>query len=95
MAEEMRSQERGSHEGENLRGEGKRLWSAFLSPLGLSSSHIAATLSHRIANPKSAIPQRELSVACYHSKNIKHFRQAENKIYIAQNSKSGKCYLTT
>ena len=41
---------------------------------------------HRIANPRSATPRKALSVACYHSKNINHFRQAENKIYIAQNS---------
>ena len=53
----------------------------------MSPSHIAATLSHRIANPRSAIPQRELSVACYHSKNINHFRRTKNNIYIAQNSK--------
>ena len=85
MAEEKRSQERGSVR-ETTQGEReKRLWSAFLSPLGLSPSHIVATLSHRIANPRSAVRQIALSVACYHNKNIKHFHQAENKNNITQN----------
>ena len=48
--------------------------------LWLSPSFIAATLLTGIANPRSAIPQRELSVASYHSKNINHFRQAKKHI---------------
>lgn len=62
MAEEKRGQESGRVR-ETTQGErGKRLWSAFLSPLGLSPSHIVATLSNGIANPRSAIQRIELIV---------------------------------
>lgn len=42
-------------------------------------SFIVATLLNRIANPRSAVRQKAVSGACYHNKNIKHFRQAENR----------------
>ncbi len=92
MAEEKRSQESGSLR-EKTQGErGKRLWSAFLSPLGLSPSIIVATLSHRIANPRSATPQKVLSVACYHSK--KHQPFPPSKKTYCKSSVPEKCYPT-
>ena len=55
--------ERGSQEGENLRdrdrGGSPSPWSLWLSP-----SFILTSVSTRIANPRSAIRQTELSVAC-------------------------------
>ena len=60
--------ERGSQEGKNLRdrdrGGSPSPWSLWLSP-----SFILTSVPTRIANPRSAVRQKELSVACYHSQN--------------------------
>ena len=79
------SKERGSQEGENLRDRERgcqvqRSFSGVHEPcvseaqtctwsLWLSPSFILTSALIRIANPRSAVRQKELSVACYHSQS--------------------------
>ena len=66
--------------GRKPKGRGE---SAFLSPLGLSPSFIAATLLNRIANPRSAVRQTELSEACFHSQIvITHINISNNSFFL-------------
>ena len=62
--------ERGSHEGENLRDRVRGGKSLTLVPLVVSLVNIAATLLNGIANPRSAIRQKALSVAYYRSTKL-------------------------
>ena len=55
--------------GRKPKGQGEGLSSPLSWSLWLSPSFILTSVPIRIANPRSAISQKELSVACYHSQS--------------------------
>ena len=87
--------ERGSQEGENLRdrdrGSSPSPWSLWLSP-----SFILTGVPTRIANPRSAVRQKELSVACYHRQILKvitEVHQIQDFLYQPRCRKNGTSIL--
>ena len=83
MAEEERGQERGSHEGENLRGEGKApLERLPLFPWVVSLVH-SSNVINRNSEPEKCYTKTELSEACYHSKIlITHINISNNSFFL-------------